>query len=166
MTDLGFNDPSQDSEVWELTRAERADENAWELRVEGEVAHRAPFRPAMLNLVIQNLNRLVASTWTGAVCHAGAVAHEGNGVLFPADPESGKTTLTCGLVRAGFSYLSDEAVAFRPGTSVIEPYPKPLSLDRGSWFLFPDLESQSMVGLDSEGHEAAAVAGPSFGDST
>ena len=43
--------------------------------------------------------------------------------------ESGKTTLTAGLVRAGFDYLSDEAVAFDWDTLDIVPYAKPLSID-------------------------------------
>jgi hypothetical protein len=60
--------------------------------------------------------------------------------------ESGKTTLTTGLVRAGFGYLTDEAVSFDWETGVIEPFPKPLSIDEGSWFLFPELEPDPAPG--------------------
>ena len=55
------------------------------------------------------------------------------------DMESGKTTLTTGLVAPGYSYLTDEAVAFDWETGEIEPFPKPLSIDPGSQFLFPEL---------------------------
>ncbi len=55
--------------------------------------------------------------------------------------ESGKTTLAAGLVREGLAYLTDEAIAIEPATHVVKPYPKPLSIDRGSWSLFPDLRS-------------------------
>jgi hypothetical protein len=56
--------------------------------------------------------------------------------------EHGKTTLTAGLVRAGFGYLTDEAVAIDAATLNIDPYPKPLSLDPGSWSLFPELADE------------------------
>jgi hypothetical protein len=62
------------------------------------------------------------------------------GVVLPADMEAGKTTLTCGLVRAGFEYLSDEAAVFDWDTGELRAYPKPLSIDPGAWPLFPDLE--------------------------
>ena len=59
--------------------------------------------------------------------HAGAVAHEGRGIVFPGHSFAGKTTLTAAMVRAGATYLSDEfAVLDRNG--LVHPYPKPLSL--------------------------------------
>lgn len=91
-------------------------------------------------IMLQKLNAQVVESWAGSVGHAGCVARDGVAVVLPADPGSGKSTLTCGLVRAGFDYVTDEGVAFVPGTARIEPYPKPLSLDPGSWFLFPELE--------------------------
>jgi hypothetical protein len=72
--------------------------------------------------------------------HAGGVTRNGIGVALPAHMESGKSTLTAGLVRAGFSYWSDEAVMFDWETREVIPFPKPISLDPGSWFLFPELE--------------------------
>jgi hypothetical protein len=57
----------------------------------------------------------------------------GRTVLLPATPESGKSTLVAGLARRGFTYLSDESVALVPGSTTVEPYPKAISLDRGSW---------------------------------
>ena len=71
--------------------------------------------------------------------------------------ESGKTTLTTGLVRAGFCYLTDEAVSFDWETGVIEPFPKPLSIDPGSWFLFPELEPPPPPG--EHGTSGRPVAG-------
>jgi hypothetical protein len=60
-------------------------------------------------------------------------------VLLPAPAESGKTTTIAGLVRAGFGYLTDEAVAIDPDTLLAQPYPKALSVDRGSWEVLADL---------------------------
>jgi hypothetical protein len=75
--------------------------------------------------------------------HAGGVVQNGIGVALPADMESGKSTLTAGLVRAGFDYLSDEAVLLDWETLTVIPFPKPISLDPGSWHLFPELEPQA-----------------------
>ena len=81
--------------------------------------------------------------------HAGGVERDGVGVVLPAPMESGKTTLTTGLVRAGFGYLTDEAVAFDRHTRRIVPYPKPISLDPGSWPLFPELEPHEPCPTDA-----------------
>ena len=95
---------------------------------------------AVVNRLVQRLNALATAS-PGFVCaHASGVARDGAAYVFPAHMESGKTTLAAGLVRAGFDYLTDEAVAFDPATALIEPYPKPLSLDPGSWPLFPEAE--------------------------
>jgi hypothetical protein len=73
--------------------------------------------------------------------HAGAVrTPSGAGMLLPAHAESGKSTLTLGLVRAGFGYLSDEAAAIDPVTRMLYPFPKAITLKRGSFDLFPEHE--------------------------
>ena len=65
--------------------------------------------------------------------HAAVAERGGVGIVMPAPEEAGKTTLVAGLVQAGFGYLSDEAAAIDPGTLEIQPFPKPLSIDKGSW---------------------------------
>src|SRR5690606_33425082 len=49
------------------------------------------------------------------------------------------TTTVAGLVRAGFRYLTDEAVAIDPDTMLALPYPKAMSVNRGSWQALGDL---------------------------
>jgi len=74
------------------------------------------------------------------IIHAGAVCSpQVEGVLMPATTGSGKTTLTTGLVRAGFSYLSDEAGCIDPVSGMLYPYPRPLSFKLGNDLVFPDL---------------------------
>jgi hypothetical protein len=97
---------------------------------------------------VHHLNRMAIDADYAVMCHAGGVQRDDLGVVLPADPESGKTTLTAGLVRAGFAYLSDEAVVFGDDTGAIEPYPKPLSIDAGSQHLFPELEPAPAPGDD------------------
>jgi hypothetical protein len=96
---------------------------------------------------VHHVNREAIRAEYAVMCHAGGVERDGLGVVLPAHMESGKTTLTAGLVRAGFSYLTDEAVAFG-ATGLIEPYPKPLSIDAGSQPLFPELEPAPAPGDD------------------
>lgn len=110
------------------------------LTVDGEPRGRAATPGGLLPTIVGTLNRTAAEGSPHLLVHAGAVERAGVGLVLPAPMESGKTTLTAGLVRAGFGYLTDEAAAFDRATATLLPYPKPLSLDRGSWSLFPELE--------------------------
>jgi hypothetical protein len=145
---LPIVDADEGTNEWLVTRAPGEEPARWCFLVDGEERGSSPYPDQLATTMIQTLNGQVVKHWSGVVAHAGCVSIDGDAILLPADPESGKTTLTCGLVRAGFSYVTDEGVAFRPGTSRIEPYPKPLSLDPGSWFLFPELEPEVPPHLD------------------
>ncbi len=70
--------------------------------------------------------------------HAAAAVRGGVTVILPADQECGKSTTVSGLLREGFDYVTDEAVAINPVTGWITPFPKTLSLDPGSWSMFPE----------------------------
>lgn len=59
--------------------------------------------------------------------HAAAVANGEGVVAIPADSGGGKSTLAAAAVRAGLSYLSDEALVFDDQGRVL-PYPKPIAL--------------------------------------
>lgn len=72
--------------------------------------------------------------------HAAGVERNGVCIVLPAPMESGKTTLAAGLVRRGFRYYTDEAVAIEPATLTVRPFAKPLSVDPGSWKVLADLE--------------------------
>lgn len=95
----------------------------------------------LLGYLMWHVNHEVISRSTApyVLLHAAAATIGGMAVLLPGAPEAGKTTLVTGLVREGAGYLTDEAVAIDPGGLEIIPYPKPLSLDPGSWELFPEL---------------------------
>jgi hypothetical protein len=71
------------------------------------------------------------------VLHAGAVSFGRKGVVLPAPPDSGKTTLTAGLTRAGFRYLSDEAAFLELGTGRLHPFPRALWMDRETLDILP-----------------------------
>lgn len=96
-----------------------------------------------LNYLLWHINQEVVQHTTHLMLfHASAVERDGAALLFPAPMESGKTTLAAGLVRAGFRYLTDEAVAIDPLTLLVQPYPKALSIDTGSWEVLADLRPQ------------------------
>lgn len=78
--------------------------------------------------------------------HAGAVAHEGRGMIFPGHSFAGKTTLVAALVRAGAMYYSDEfAVIDEDG--LIHPYAKPLSLRDGTGLSQSDCDVAELGGV-------------------
>jgi hypothetical protein len=73
------------------------------------------------------------------VLHAGAVSWRRRGLVLPGPPDAGKTTLTAGLVRAGFRYLTDEAALVEPITGRLHPFPRPLWMDPGTLDVIPGL---------------------------
>ena len=71
--------------------------------------------------------------------HAAAARRDGVTVVLPAPMEHGKTTTVAGLLLRAFDYITDEAVAIDRRTGLITPFPKPLSVDPGSWPLLLEL---------------------------
>jgi HprK-related kinase A len=92
-----------------------------------------------LAYLVWHVNRQVVALTETLLLHAAAAEHGGSAVVLPAPQESGKTTLVAGLVRAGARYVTDEAVALDLDTLVVQPYPKPMSIDPGSWSVLGDL---------------------------
>jgi len=111
------------------------------LTVDDQGVDAGPTAAHVLAMLLWDVNRqaVAATAPDHLVMHAGAVEVAGRTVVLPAPMEAGKTTLVTALVRAGAGYLSDELATIPdPGTHVV-PYPKAMSLDPGSWDLFPDL---------------------------
>jgi hypothetical protein len=98
--------------------------------------------PGLLAHLVAELNVVVASWSGGLALHAGVVRHPGGAVVaLPGDSGAGKSTLVAALVRAGWDYVSDEALGLTDGLGVVG-YPKPLSLDA---------TSRALVGLRADG---------------
>jgi hypothetical protein len=74
--------------------------------------------------------------------HAGAVARDEQAVLLPAMTASGKSSLTLGLLEAGFSYLTDDVGALDPVTARAYPFPKRIKLLPDALAYFPGLEDK------------------------
>lgn len=154
------------------SRYELVDHSAgrWVVRHDDEVVLAADWLDRALYALLWHLNAETIR-WSAPrypMVHAAAATYDGAAVLLPAPPEAGKTTTVAGLVRAGFGYLTDEAVAIDPDTLYALPYPKSLSVDRGSWKVLADLrpahdhqiEGQWQLPASSIRPDAVAEAAP------
>lgn len=64
--------------------------------------------------------------------HAGVVEKNGFGILLPAYPGSGKSTLTAALTCRGWRLLSDEFGLLDPESGLVSPFPRPIPLKNES----------------------------------
>jgi len=121
----------------------------FELHLDGERVGEAEEAEALVGPLVHNLNRRALDNSEHLILHAGGVVGDGVGVVFPGAMDAGKTTLAAGLVRSGLGYLTDEGVAIDRHTLRIHPYPKPLSIERGAWPLFPELEPNADLATEA-----------------
>jgi hypothetical protein len=143
-----FPDPGRLAHGYALV-AGTTDGPPCELRLDGDRVGDAGIVESLVPTLVHDLNRRALDGCGHLILHAGGVEHDGAGVVFPGEMEAGKTTLAAGLVRSGYGYLTDEGVAIDRETLRIHPYPKPLSIDRGAWPLFPELEPDADLATDA-----------------
>jgi hypothetical protein len=120
-----------------------------EMMIDGKAQSVPPGSAHLIPTLMSAVNRAVVDASTDRLLvHASAVEADARALLFPAPMEAGKSTLAAGLLRAGYRYITDEAVAIDLGTLQVQPYPRPISLDRGSWSLFADLRPATPNGVE------------------
>ncbi len=108
--------------------------------------------PMLAATLLWHVNQLVSTTaHRHLLLHASAVQIDGVIAAFPASMNSGKSTLGAALVRAGHPYVTDETVAIDPDSLTVDPYPKAIALDPGSWPVLPDLEPALPAALERFG---------------
>lgn len=61
--------------------------------------------------------------------HSGVVVKEGKAILFPAEANSGKSTLTVALSQDGFQIYSDEVALIDPASFLVHPFPRNIHID-------------------------------------
>jgi len=97
-------------------------------------------RSLALQRLLGELNQqAVGGTTDTVLLHAAAVRGPKGIAVLPADSNSGKSTLAAALVRAGYDYLTDEAVGIDVHSGAVRVYPRAVGLGPGSWPLFPDV---------------------------
>jgi hypothetical protein len=120
--------------------------DAIDLYENGALVERAP---AVVEHLMWRVNRhVVESSGRYLLLHAAAAQLDDAGLILPAPSGSGKTTLVAGLVRAGLRYLTDEAAALDPLSGLLEPYPKALAVETGSWDVLDDLAPDGFADRD------------------
>ena len=161
-----MRDEGEPSRVYSVLDRTEGGRREFELHLDDHHVMSTTSASELVRDLVRSLNRETVSASPELVfLHASAVEHDGVAAIFPASMESGKTTLSAGLTRAGLRYISDELVAIEPESLVVRPYPKPFSLDPGSWPLFPEarppvadelLEVQWQVSPMTFGNDAVA----------
>ena len=98
---------------------------------------RLPFKPLPLAqsfpMLEWGMNWCIANhchSWL--IIHAAVVEKNGQGVILPAPPGSGKSTLCAALVGRGWRLLSDELTIIDPDTGKLIPIPRPVGLKNDS----------------------------------
>ncbi len=107
---------------------------------DGEVAGWGRSVAELMGALSAKINQAVIGTSVEdrVLLHAAAATFAGVTVVLAADMECGKSTTVAGLLRAGFDYVTDEAVAIDLETAWVSSFPKRVGLDPGSWRLFED----------------------------
>jgi HprK-related kinase A len=78
--------------------------------------------------------------------HAAALERGGAGLLMPALPGHGKTTLCAALAHRDFRLLSDEFGLLRPGSTELVPVPRPMPLKNASIGVIRDFARDAFIG--------------------
>ncbi len=87
--------------------------------------------------------------------HGAALEKGGRVIVLLGEGGSGKTTLSVGLLKRGYRFLSDEVVAIDINTLGVRAFPRALNIKNGSLPLFSSLEPElslysCSVSMDSE----------------
>jgi hypothetical protein len=123
---------AQDVGLYELRR-EPGEKRPWAVYRDGLRLLRGTVPETILEFVLWDVSTTaIASNHGFLAIHAAAASWRGRGIVLPAPPDSGKSTLVAGLTRAGFAYLTDEAALIDPATAMLQPFPRSLWLERPS----------------------------------
>lgn len=99
---------------------------------EAPIARRETADEMLGRLISEVTTRAYPAAQWGAVIHAAAIGTRKGALLIPGSSGQGKTTLTAGLVHAGFSYFGDDTISIDARTGLIVPMPLALSIKETS----------------------------------
>lgn len=135
--------PAPAGQPAELLTEEVTGEPGYTFRLATEERFRVELLPEAIHRAVWEIQRTVPEQVRDFVLlHAGAVVRGDRALLLPAKTSSGKSSLTLGLLEAGFSYLSDDLGALDPVTERAYPYPKLIKLIPDALDSFPGLEER------------------------
>jgi HprK-related kinase A len=113
--------------------------------------HDTPFQPFPLDHAFAHfewgLNWLIATRAHHYVMfHSAVLERQGQALMLPAIPGSGKSTLCSALMLRGWRLLSDEFGLYRPETGQLEAMPRPIPLKNASIPLIRAYSEQAVLG--------------------
>jgi hypothetical protein len=112
----------------------------YELFSEGHSIQKADGPGSMIDWIVSDMSQRALCQATRVVSvHAACLVRDGTGLVLVGPPDHGKTTTALGLVRSGWSLLSDEAGAISLEDGRAQPFPRPLMVSGASMALFPGL---------------------------
>lgn len=125
------DDPRPPARTYDLVR----DGDGWRAAADGELeAVHATLWGVTDALRYQMLELCESEPHGFVTLHAAAVARGDRLVLLAGESGAGKTTVTLALLRAGWSYLSDDLAPVSVETGLVHPFPKPLGVkDPARW---------------------------------
>lgn len=90
--------------------------------------------------------------------HAAIVARDGQGLILPAHPGHGKSTLCAALAHSGWRLFSDEFGLVRPGDGQLVPLPRLISLKNESIEVIRAFAPAAYLGPPCDGTHKGTVA--------
>jgi HprK-related kinase A len=110
-----------------------------------------PYRPftddTILPFLEWGINWCVASrSHHYLMLHAGMLEKNGNTLLLPAFPGSGKSTLCAALCHRGWRFLTDEIALVQPKDLALVPFPRLIPLKNQSISVFRDFVPEAVLG--------------------
>lgn len=90
--------------------------------------------------------------------HAAAIERNGQAMLFPAHPGSGKSTLCAALIHSGWRLLSDEFGLVRPQDGLLLPLPRLIPLKNASIDVIRKFRPEAVIGPSFHGTRKGTVA--------
>jgi hypothetical protein len=117
------------------------------IALDGSIVVRLPPGPLVVQYLLWHIDRLVtATTRHHLLLHAGAVSSPAGIAVLAGVMNSGKSTLTAALVRDGLAFVTDEMVAIDTVDHLVTPFPRPITLESGSWALFDETAADGRSG--------------------
>jgi hypothetical protein len=143
---------AENGEVTAVFRLETPQSKMWQLWQDDTLlleteAFTDLFEPLMQAILVQ----LITPAADHLILHAGGVALTEWGVLLCGASGSGKSTLTAQLLKEGFRYLSDEALAVDLNLKVMHGFARSLVLKAGSDFIWHGQQASDDVLLLANG---------------
>ncbi|QBQ54515.1 HprK-related kinase A [Nitrosococcus wardiae] len=123
----------------------------WRPQVLFQIDGRIPFEPFPLKLATPllewGMNWCIATrAHHYLMLHAGIVEKNGQGIILPAYPGSGKSTLCAALIHRGWRLLSDEFGLVNMEDGRIVPLPRPISLKNQSIAVIREFAPDAVIG--------------------